>query len=137
MLHRGRYAVAGDVTPESRHKHHRFSLARLLGFDDDYTFWDKVVAGGIFFWSMFWLAVVLIGTAWNFIRPWPEHVWVSYWFVAGLIIPILICVITLFWFGIGGVLDLRSFFARLSSMKRDVRDDGTVTEPAPEPAKVH
>ena len=42
----------------------------------------------------------------------------------------------LFWFGIGGILDLRLFFARLASMKRDVRDDGTVTEPAPEPAKV-
>jgi SSS family solute:Na+ symporter len=128
MLHRGRYAIAGDSTPEARHKHHRFSLARLLGFDDDYTFWDKIVAGGIFFWSMFWLAVVLIGTAWNVIHPWPQNVWVSYWFVAGLILPILVCVITLFWFGIGGVLDIRSFFRLLSSAKHDASDDGTVPQ---------
>jgi SSS family solute:Na+ symporter len=131
LLHRGKYAVEQDVTPEIRHKRHRLSLYRLLGIDDDYTFWDKIVAGGIFFWSMFWLAVVLVGTGWNLIRPWPENVWVSYWFVAGLILPILVCVITLIWFGIGGVIDLRLFFERLASMKRDVRDDGTVTEPKP------
>ena len=94
---------------------------------------DRIVAGGIFFWSMFWLAVVLVGTGWNLIRPWPQNVWVSYWFVAGLILPILVCIVTLIWFGIGGVIDLRAFFARLSSMKRDAKDDGTVMEPKRNP----
>ncbi len=40
-----------------------------------------------------------------------------------------ICVITLFWFGIGGILDIRSFFRILSSAKRDASDDGTVSTP--------
>jgi solute:Na+ symporter, SSS family len=137
LLHRGKYSVAQDLTPETRHKRHRFSLVRLLGIDDDYTFWDKLVAGGIFFWSMFWLAIVLIGTAWNVIHPWPLSVWTSYWFVAGLVLPIIVCVITLIWFSIGGISDLRAFFKRLASMKRDVRDDGTVNEPSREGVKMY
>ncbi len=127
MLHRGKYARADDVTPESAVARHRFTLQRMIGIDDDFSFADKIAAGGIFFWAMFWLAVMLIGTVWNLLRPWPIHVWTTYWLVAGIILPMIVCVGTLFWFGIGGAIDLRWFFNRLATMKRDVHDDGTVS----------
>jgi len=34
--------------------------------------------------------------------------------------------VTFFWFGIGGVIDLRALFASLAHLKRDARDDGSV-----------
>jgi SSS family solute:Na+ symporter len=133
MLHRGQYAIAADRTPESAVKRRRFHVRRILGIDDDFTFWDKIVAGGIFFWSMLWLGIVLIGSVWNLLHPWPLRVWESYWFIMGIVLPMAVCVVTLFWFGIGGALDIRWFFARLATMKRDARDDGTVSEHGPSP----
>ena len=82
-----------------------------MGFDADFTFWDKIVSGGIFFWSMFWLAVVVIGTVWNLIHQWPTQVWADYWLVVGIILPVLVTIVTLVWFGIGGFIDLRLLFA--------------------------
>jgi hypothetical protein len=34
--------------------------------------------------------------------------------------------VTLVWFTIGGLIDLRAFFHALKTMKRDARDDGRV-----------
>ncbi|HEX4056335.1 MAG TPA: hypothetical protein VHX86_18900 [Tepidisphaeraceae bacterium] len=131
MLHRGRYALAEDAAAPAEvvaRRRRKLNWSRLLGFDADFTFWDKIVCGGIFFWSMFWLAVVVVGTIWNLIHRWPTQVWATYWLVVGIILPVIVAAITLVWFGIGGLIDLRRFFARLSSMKRDVRDDGSVGE---------
>jgi SSS family solute:Na+ symporter len=124
MLHRGKYADEPEAVPLPR----RRGLLRRLGIDNDFTFGDRVVALAIFAWTMFWLGVTLVGTAWNLIHPWSTSFWASYWLVVGIILPMMICVITLFWFGIGGVLDIRSFFRLLSSAKRDASDDGTVPQ---------
>ncbi len=131
LLHRGKYAVADDQaeTPAvARQRKMNLNWTRFLGFDEDFTFWDKIVSGGIFFWSMFWLAVVLVGTIWNFIRPWPTSLWASYWLYVGIIIPVVVVIITLLWFGVGGINDLRLFFTRLATMKRNSSDDGSVGE---------
>jgi SSS family solute:Na+ symporter len=131
MLHRGRYAIADDRAEPpavAQRRLARLSFTRLLGFDQDFTFWDKIVSGGILFWSVFWLAVVLIGTIWNLIHRWSAGVWADYWLVVGIILPVIVAAATLIWFGIGGAIDLKLLFERLSSMKRDVRDDGAVNE---------
>jgi solute:Na+ symporter, SSS family len=130
MLHRGKYAVASDAihgrTPPPTRS--RINWSRILGLTEDFTFWDKIVSGGIFFWSMFWLIVVIVGTIWNLIHRWPAQVWADYWLIVGIILPVIVTIGTLVWFGIGGVIDLRLFFARLDTMKRDARDDGSVGE---------
>jgi solute:Na+ symporter, SSS family len=131
MLHRGRYAVADDqsAAPDAlASPKRRFNWSRFMGIDEDFTFWDKIVSGGIFFWSMLWLTVAIVGTVWNLIHRWPTAVWADYWFVVGIILPVMIAVVTLIWFSIGGFIDLRLLFARLASMKRDARDDGSVGE---------
>jgi hypothetical protein len=107
-------------------------LANLLGFNEDFTRMDRIVSGGVVAWCIFWLAVVLGGTIWNLIRPWPAGVWVHYWLITGIVLPMLIATITLVWFGIGGILDMRSFFNRLSSLRRDAADDGSVLKAADE-----
>jgi hypothetical protein len=60
--------------------------------------------------------------------------------ITGIALPFVIALVTLVWFGIGGILDIRAFFRDLSAMKRDDADDGRVevtpTDPAGGPAEV-
>jgi solute:Na+ symporter, SSS family len=126
LLHRGQWAVAGD-SASAGPAVARSRLARLIGINEDFTFWDKIVSGGMFFWSIGWLVVVVIGTIWNLMRPWPNWVWEDYWLIVGVLLPLAITAITFVWFGLGGILDLRALFARLSRQKPDASDDGSVS----------
>ena len=56
-----------------------------------------------------------------------KDVWASYWLVTAILLPFVAAFVTLFWFGIGGTMDLRTLFVMLSHAKRDSRDDGTVS----------
>jgi SSS family solute:Na+ symporter len=98
----------------------------ILRFNDDFTFADKLVSGGMFVWSMLWLILVVVGTTWNLVHRWPDSVWLDYWLIVGILLPVAITAITFVWFGIGGIMDLRSLFASLAAMKRDASDDGSV-----------
>jgi solute:Na+ symporter, SSS family len=138
LLNRGKYAIADDkMAKVATVGKQRLTLSRIIGVNENFTFWDKMVSGGLFFWSMISMAIVLVGTGWNLIgayhlipgvHKWSDETWASYWFVMGLVIPMIIAMVTLVWFGIGGAIDLKKFFHRLATMKRDVTDDGTVNE---------
>jgi solute:Na+ symporter, SSS family len=117
MLHRGKYAADSSSPGVNR--------PRL--FTADFTFSDKLISGAMFAWSIFWLLVVIGGTIWNRIHVWPDSVWLNYWLIVGVLLPLAITVITFVWFGIGGVIDLKLLFAALAKMKRDTSDDGTVS----------
>ena len=110
----------------------RFRLKHILRFNSDFTFADKLVSGGIFWWAIALLAVNLTVSAWNFYLHrttghfWPTWYWSTYWLVTALVLPFAIAVATLVWFGIGGVLDIGKFFHALRTMTRDPGDDGRV-----------
>jgi SSS family solute:Na+ symporter len=119
----------------------RFRLRNILKFDNNFTLTDKLVSGGIFWWSMLLLVVNIVVTVWNLtIGHWPTSWWATYWMITGIALPFVIALVTLVWFGIGGILDIRAFFRDLSTMKRDDADDGRVevapTDPAGGPAEV-
>lgn len=142
MLHRGQYAVEADGGRALAGR--KWSIQSVLGFDHNFTFRDKLVAGGIFWWSMLLVVVNLLVTIWNFrawypkkwvghdwimsvwAAPWPIEWWAHYWMVTGIALPCVIAFATLIWFGIGGVRDLRDFFIALRTHKRDALDDGRV-----------
>jgi SSS family solute:Na+ symporter len=128
MLHRGRYAIEADRagTPPLLA---RFRLSSILRFDREFTFWDKVVSGGIFWWAMALVAVNLVVSAWNLLfgHRWPVEWWAHYWMITGIALPCVISVATLVWFSIGGVIDMKAFFKALRIERRDARDDGRVT----------
>ncbi|MCS7033129.1 MAG: hypothetical protein NZ561_03935, partial [Phycisphaerae bacterium] len=66
-------------------------------------------------------------SAWNvFIRDWPVSWWSHYWMITAIAFPLLIAVVTLIWFGIGGFMDMAQFFRALQTLRRDARDDGRV-----------
>ena len=129
LLHRGAYAVADDKAgSHSGEKDNRSWVARLLEFSDDFTFSDKIIAGGVFFWSVFLLAIVTFGSIYNLTAkiPWSTETWTNFWFIAGVILPLGIGIFTFVWFTIGATKDIKYFFQRLSTMRRDTEDDGTV-----------
>jgi SSS family solute:Na+ symporter len=131
-LHRGPYALAGDESGATVSAQlswrDRFRLKNILRFDRNFTFVDKLVAGGIFWWAVFLLGVNIVVSAWNFSSRWPIERWAHYWMIFGIALPCLIALGTLIWFGIGGIRDIRDFLRALRTMKRDPRDDGRVVD---------
>ncbi|WP_428940684.1 sodium:solute symporter family protein [Fontivita pretiosa] len=137
LLHRGPYALPGEKPLPPLTLRQRFTLQNIFKFDANFTFWDKLVSGGIFWWAMLLLAINLVITFWNlFIFDWPVSWWAHYWMITAIAFPLIIAVATLVWFSIGGVRDIIDFFRALATMQRDVRDDGRVEggHPAPVPA---
>ncbi|HEY7090432.1 MAG TPA: hypothetical protein VH518_20210 [Tepidisphaeraceae bacterium] len=133
MLHRGVYAVeAKPDKPVTRRGGIKHWLANsVLRFDENFTFWDKVVSAGIFWWSIALAAVMVTITIWNLgFERWPVAWWAKYWLIVAIVLPFLIALATLVWFGIGGIIDIRDFFRALATMKRDFKDDGTVSSAA-------
>ena len=125
MLHRGRYSV-GD-TPALAPAGSRFSLGNILKFDENFTFGDKLIAGGIFAWTMT-LSMINIATAtWNLAYArWPLSWWANYWLILALGVPFVIALVTLVWFTIAGLHDMKLFFIALKTQKTDALDDGRV-----------
>jgi len=126
MLHRGPYATdtALEESPETVKR--KFVWGRILGFDREFKFGDKMISGCVFVWSVFWFAVFVIGSLWYLWRPWPLEIWGHYWYLYGILLPFVIGVITTFWFTWGGVRDLRRLFVALRTVRRSDLDDGTV-----------
>ena len=130
MLHRGRYAAVvaslepAPVTPTVSGLKSKWG--RIIGFDDSFSFGDKWICGGLFGWSMLWVAVLIVGSVWNLIAPWPISWWSTFWHVTGIGIPVFVTIVTGIWFTCGGVRDIRSLFRRLSTTQVNERDSGFV-----------
>lgn len=125
MLHRGRYAVASEKKFETKSKS-RATWSRLIGIDEHFTLGDKILAMGLFGWSMIWLGVLVVGSIWNMMTPWPIGVWSRFWFIVGIGIPVIFAFVTAIWFSWGGIRDMRLFFQRLKEERVDVLDNGMV-----------
>jgi len=125
MLHRGKYAIMQDKAFETKSEAH-VKWGKWIGFDQNFTLGDKWLAGGLFGWSMFWFVVLVIGTIWNYIAPWPIAVWSHFWYVVAIGLPILFALVASVWFTWGGILDMRKLFARLNNERVDVLDNGMV-----------
>jgi SSS family solute:Na+ symporter len=127
MLHRGAYAAVatkvGDKAPAPRGV---AGWGRYIGIDEDFSFADKCITWTMAGWSFFWLFVLMAGSAWNLVAPWPLWVWSGFWEVVGLGLPVLAAVITGVWFTWGGIRDMRRLFRRLRAQKVNHLDDGTV-----------
>jgi solute:Na+ symporter, SSS family len=117
-----------------------WTMARVLGFDGDFTRGDKWIAGSLFVWSVGWFGVMIVGSAWNligqagvvsWIKPWPNDVWLGFWHVTAIGLPILVTVVTGIWFTWGGIHDIRALFKSLKTYKVDDTDNGTVRDHQP------
>ena len=129
LLHRGVYAVEPEALDESltaKPLKSRFHLHNIVGIDEHFTRSDRWATLGIFFWSLLWSAVFVLGSAFYLVHPWSDGTWASYWLVTGIYLPLLISIATTIWFTIGCWNDLVLFFRRLRTERRDAHDDGSV-----------
>lgn len=137
MLHRDRHSEEGGALVGVKR---RWSLARILGVDSNFTKGDKWITGGLLVWSITWFSVMLLGSLWNLIggwgiipwvKPWSNEVWLGFWHITAIGLPLLITVVTGVWFTWGGVRDIRRLFKSLAAYKVDDSDNGTVEKHKP------
>jgi Na+/proline symporter len=127
MLHRGVYNLDGDKKEKLE-----WSLgtifAKLLGITKEHTTGDKVIAWSFFIYSFIYnfLIVFVFVVIWNAFAPWPIAWWGQYFFIVYLVVPGIMAVISTFWFGIGGVIDLRRLFKDLKARVANPLDNGQV-----------
>jgi len=130
LLHRGEYAavvaILGEETAATPKPALKFTLGKIIGITEQFSKSDKWIAGGLFFWSMSWFGLFVVGTTWNLISPWPEHLWSSFWHFFGISVPIVMSFVTAIWFTWGGLRDIRRLFRALSAQTINHLDDGTV-----------
>jgi SSS family solute:Na+ symporter len=123
MLHRGVHAV--ETGPQVQNQTPTFA-EKLIGVDRNFSKGDRWIATGLFAWGAFWVVVLIVGSVWNMIDPWPVSWWSGYWHVAGIGVPVLIAFVTGIWFTWGGIKDIRELFRKLKTHTSSELDDGTV-----------
>ncbi|MEI9997769.1 MAG: sodium:proline symporter [Verrucomicrobiota bacterium] len=130
MLHRGRYAkieiALGD--PPAPVIHRKLTWGKLIGFDQNFTLGDKWIAGGLFAQSMTFFLIMIVGTTWNLLAPWPLAVWSEFWHVVAIGYPVVLAVITSIWFTWGSVGDSLKLFHQLRTAKINPLDNGAVAD---------
>ena len=116
MLHRGKYSVDGEVKHFEKLTFRNF-FRKAIGITPDYTLGDKIIAYSTFIWS-FGVAFLLffIGTiVWNTFSPWPIEGWGWRIFIISVVVACVKALISMIWFMIGGVIDLRRLFRDLAA----------------------
>jgi len=122
LLHRGKYAVEGDVVKGASEKE---SAWAKLGLSKEFSRGDKVIFFSLLGISSFWFLIFIVGTIYHFAFGTSEQFWLTYWKYY-IPISLILAVIMVVWMSIGGLLDVRKMFRRLRTIKRDAHDDGWV-----------
>lgn len=130
MLHRGAYAAVKTAVGEAKTDapQGRVKWGRIIGYDENFTRGDKWIAGGLFAWSMMFVVIMVVGSLWYLVRPWPDWVWGEYWHYNVIIIPLLFAFVITPWFLWGGIRDLRDLFRRLALQADNPLDNGTIAD---------
>ena len=105
-----------------------FFNKNLLGIDSQYTKGDKVLAWSVFCYSFIYTFLILfvMVVVWNAISPWKAEAWGVYFFVKQFAVIGIIGIVSTFWFGIGGAIDLFRLFRDLEAKESNDLDDGRV-----------
>lgn len=127
MLHRGKYNIDGKNKEALKFTLNN-AFSKMLGITKEYTTGDKIIAYVFFFQSFVWgFLCVFVGVIiWNSITPWPLEWWGTYFFLVLLVIPLCLTIISVFWFGIGGFIDLFRLFRDLKARVTNPLDNGQV-----------
>ena len=128
MLHRGAYAIDGEVKAEVDWSF-KGIISRLVGITPEYTTGDKCIAWGLFLYSIgYKFFIIFVGVVIvNMFIPFNMTGWSNYFLVTHMVIPGIVAVITTVWFTFGGVKDMIRLFRDLKARTEvDILDDGRV-----------
>ncbi len=132
LLNRGRYARAGETVTANDVpvRGWRLISRKLLGMGKEFTRGDKLIYIGTTAHMLFWLLIFIVGTVYNLTHEVDDDAWMKFWqfFVYW---HVVVAVLVMVWFSIGGFRDVREMLHRLRTMQRDDDDDGTVAGGAP------
>jgi len=122
MLHRGRYAIKEEVQVIDEVP---VKGLRMLGMGKEFTRGDKFIYIGAYGWTFAWTVVFVIGSYINLTSEVSDAAWMTFWRTF-ILINIVVSVLVILWFAIGGTRDLKDMLRRLGTMTRDHKDDGFV-----------
>jgi SSS family solute:Na+ symporter len=128
VLHRGKWAFDENGNPLPPVPKPPRNWKAILGIDSNFTRGDVWTNALLFAISMLMAGLFVVISIWNLLRAWPVRWWANYWYVVGILFPLVLGVITTVWFTIGGLKDLRQLFRNLASTPRDALDDGIVRD---------
>ena len=122
MLNRGKYAIQGE---------HKGGVTlpvtgwRTLLPDREFTKKDRFIHACFVTWILSWFVFFVVVTSYHLIKGTTDGWWVNFWLFYVVFIAVL-GVITVIWFVIGGIGDLRYMFKSLRAAIVNTKDDGRV-----------
>lgn len=134
LLHRGEYSVEAQSAEDAAGNTAKKKVSlwyRIMGIDEQFSKGDRFITIAIWAWSMFWFAVFVVGSISYVVlkwygKQWSDVIWVDYWLVHSIFLPLVIGLITTVWFTWGCSHDMIKFFKALREEKVDAHDDGSV-----------
>lgn len=125
ILKRGSYAAETNDAARGPGTRRSRGWQQWLGMGREFTRLDRGIYLTTIFWTAGWILVFAVGTIWNLATEVGDDSWIAWWRLC-LWIAFVVGSITLVWFLIGGILDLKDMLHRLRTAVRDDQDDGVV-----------
>jgi SSS family solute:Na+ symporter len=126
LLHRGKHAIRSEhVVVEERPG----LVWRLFGMGQGFTRRDKALYIATYAWTFLQILVFTVGTIYSLTHDVGNGPWLTYWRIF-IWVNVVLSVVVIVWFTVGGVRDVRRMTRALATMERDETDDGMVQREA-------
>lgn len=121
MLHRDKYRIDETEPIEIPGK-------GIKGYiTSEFTKGDKFIYALIITWTLGWFGVFAVGTIYSLKSELSIDTWADFWRIY-IYVSVFTVAVTLVWYLIGGIYDIKKMFKSLGTVKRNDADDGTVRD---------
>ena len=124
LLNRGQYVIEGEKKIINENTELGWKIF-LMG--EEFTKGDKLIYILNYVWTGIWTLVFIVGTIYNLSNKVSDANWMLFW-RNYIYIFIVISLVIIVWFTVGGFHDLKIMMDKLKTEKRDHHDDGWVSE---------
>ena len=124
LLNRGKYAIEGEKKIINENTELGWKIF-LMG--EEFTKGDKIIYILNYVWTGIWTLVFIVGTIYNLSNEVSDASWMFFW-RNYIYIFIVISLVIIVWFTVGGFHDLKIMMDKLKTEERDHHDDGWVSE---------
>ena len=122
LLNRGRYSIKGEMAVVNKEPEIGW---KIFGMGAEFTKSDKLIYILNYVWTGMWTLIFIIGTFYNLSNPVSDSSWMKYWEYY-IYLNMVVSIIIIVWFTVGGISDLKQMISSLQSDHRDHGDDGWV-----------
>ena len=122
LLNRGRYSIKGEMAVVNKEPELGW---KIFGMGAEFTKSDKLIYILNYVWTGMWTLIFIFGTVYNLSNPVSDSSWMKYWEYY-IYLNMVVSIIIIVWFTVGGISDLKHMISSLQSDHRDHGDDGWV-----------